>query len=87
MIPSDTNPFGLESKNLKFHVIELNDEIETLETKNRKYRYATFPSELVSKYGKEWALESGEDMESYEKLEKYVSREETSGNKFMVYSN
>ena len=59
MIPSDTNPFGLESRKLKFHVIELDDEIETIETTDRKYRYATFPSNLVSKYGKAWALEAG----------------------------
>lgn len=85
MIPSETNPFGLESKNLKFHVVELDAELETFYAKDKKYRYATFPDMVVSKYGKEWTLEAGEDMESYEKLEKYVSREEPSGNKFMVH--
>lgn len=87
MIPSDTNPFGLEYKNLTFHVIRNDKEIETVSTVERKYRYAEFPQNLVSKYGKEWSLQPGKDYESYLKLKKYVSRGEQFGDKLVVTGN
>lgn len=93
MIPHGLNPHGLEDKTLTFIVVENNNVVYQVQSKNRLYCWAVFPQAvknyIQSNYNRTdfaFAIEYSESEDGWNGKPKYVSKNE-SGNWFMVQGN
>lgn len=87
MIPTGINPFGLEDVKLTFHIFRNGTEIHSETAYARKYCYAEIPYRLQYEYGTEWAVQPCTTRQEYDGMDKYVSSESQTGDRFMVYGN